>query len=184
MNLKPWKLISAKDVSVGKWFPLDERVYQKNDGSIVDDFTVTTLENVSMVIPITSTGKIVMVHQFKPGADQLTFEFPAGRLKPGQNYQQAAHAELLEETGMRVGELIELGETVTFPTKGSEKIMNYIGLNVHTVDQQTLDEHEEIEIVEFTWDQIDQMILDGQINTAPSITCWHLAKIKFPKLLK
>lgn len=126
MKLKPWKLISSKDVSVGKWFPKEKRVYQKNDDVIVDDFTVTTLEDVSLIIPIMTNGKIVMVEQFKPGANQMTFEFPGGRLKPGED------------------------------------------LLIHF----------------FTSQEIDQMILDGQINTAPSITCWYLAKEKYPEYFK
>jgi len=48
--MKPikWKLLSAKDVSPSKWFTIEERTYELPDGRIVDDFTVTTLANVSL----------------------------------------------------------------------------------------------------------------------------------------
>lgn len=176
--IKTWKLLSKTDKSLSKWFPVEERVYQKPDGSIVDDFTVLMVEDVSLIIPVTSEKKIIMVKQFKPGADQITLEFPGGRLKTDQDYLAGAQAELLEETGMQADQFIELGETVTFPTKGSEKIMNFIALNVEKVSEQKLDEHEDIEIVECTANEIDQMILSSEINTAPSITLWYLAKEK------
>lgn len=180
-KLSPWQLVSKIDVSVSKWFPIEERIYQKPDGNIVNDFTVATLEDVSLVLPVMLDGKIVMVEQFKPGANQLTLEFPGGRLKPGEDFLDGAKTELLEETGMQAEMFIELGKTITFPTKASETIMNYIALNSYVVGQQTLDENEDIAIHFFQSNEIDQMISNGVINTAPSITLWHLAKVKNPK---
>ena len=181
-KIKPWRLISKKDVSVGKWFPIEERVYEKSDGEVVDDFSVTTLEDVSMVIPILDTGRIMMVEQFKPGAGQVTYEFPAGRLKPGESFEDGARTELLEETGYEVGELVELGELVTFPTKASERVANFIGLKIKKVAEQKLDRNEEIEVVEFEAGEIDRMIRSGEINTSPSVGCWYLAKLKYGEL--
>lgn len=181
---KPWNLLSVKDVSVGEWMPIEARTYQKPDGNIVEDFTVTTLEDVSLIIPITPDKKIIMIKQFKPGAGEVTIEFPGGRLKPGENYLAGAKTELMEETGMMSEEFIELGETVTFPTKGSERIMNYLSLNTVKTSDQNLDEHEDIQILEFTPAEINQMIIVGEINTAPSITLWYLAKTKHPQYFK
>lgn len=177
-NMKDWELLSVKQQNLGGWLPIEERTYKKNDGKVVDDFSVVTVANVSMVIPVLENGRIVMVKQFKPGAGELTLEFPAGRLKPDQNYEEAARMEMMEETGMEVGELIEVGETVTFPTKGSERVMGYVGRDVRKTETQCLDEHEEIEVVDFSRDEISQMVIDGRINTAPSITVWHLANAK------
>jgi len=182
-KIQPWKLISKKDVSISNWFPVEERTYKKPDGGIIDDFTVLTVENVSLVIPVTADRKIVMVSQFKPGADQVTLEFPGGRLKPGENYLEGAKTELYEETGMITDQFIELSETITFPTKGSERVMNFIALNVRKVSEQSLDEHEDIDLVELSASEIDEMISSGEINTAPSITLWYLAKDKQKNLL-
>jgi 8-oxo-dGTP pyrophosphatase MutT (NUDIX family) len=178
-----WELLSSKDISPSKWMPVEERVYQKPDGGIVDDFSVVVTENVSLIIPITTQGKIILAEQFKPGAGKLTLEFPGGRLKPDQSYLQAAEAELREETGMVAGEFIELGETITFPTKGSERIMNFIATGCRKIGEQSLDEHEDIDLVELSASEIDEMITSGEINTAPSITLWYLAKDKQENLL-
>jgi hypothetical protein len=101
MTLKKWQLLSSTDVSPSKWFPVEKRKYKHPNGQIIDDFTVTTLADVSMIVPITKDGKIVIVRQFKPGADEFTLEFPAGRReKDHTSFLATAHHELEEETGI------------------------------------------------------------------------------------
>ena len=100
-KIQPWKLISKKDVSVGEWFPLEERTYQLPDGEIVDNFTVTTLSDVAMIVPFMKDGTIAMCRQFKPGANKISLEFPAGRIElHHKNLEETAKEELREETGI------------------------------------------------------------------------------------
>lgn len=184
-NLKPWKLLSKKDVSVGKWFPLEERTYELPDGKIVDDFTVTTLPDVSMVVPFTAEGKIIMCHQFKPGAGELTYEFPGGRIEDRHaDFEAVAKAELLEETGIVADEVHYFGETVTFPTKASERVKNYYVLNAEVTREPDFDETENIELVYFTPMEMEEKIKTGEINTAPSLSAWVQLKSRHPELLE
>ena len=95
MALKKWKLLSKKDVSPSKWFPIEARTYELPDGRIFNDFTVTTLADVAMIIPITVDRKVVMVRQFKPGVEDIIIEFPAGRIELNhKNIQETAQHEL------------------------------------------------------------------------------------------
>lgn len=184
-EVKVWKLISKKDVSVGRWFPLEERTYELPDGRIIDDFTVTTLSDVSMVIPFTPEGKVIMCHQFKPGADELTYEFPGGRIEDRHaDFEAVAKAELVEETGIVADQVYFFGETVTFPTKASERVKNYYVLNAVVSREPEFDETENIELVYFTPSEIDEKIKAGEINTAPSLSAWLQLKLKHPELLR
>ena len=103
--MKKWKLLSTKDISPHKWFPLEMRTYQLPSGKIVDDFSVTTLADVAMIVPVTKEGKVVLVKQFKPGIGDLFIQFPAGRieLEHADLLETAVH-ELEEETGIRVSQ--------------------------------------------------------------------------------
>lgn len=184
-EVKVWKLISKKDVSVGRWFPLEERTYELPDGRIIDDFTVTTLSDVSMVIPFTPEGKVIMCHQFKPGAGELTYEFPGGRIEDRHaDFEAVAKAELVEETGIVADQVYFFGETVTFPTKASERVKNYYVLNAVVSREPEFDETENIELVYFTPSEIDEKIKAGEINTAPSLSAWLQLKLKHPELLR
>ncbi len=126
--MKKWKLISAKDISPHKWFPLEMRTYKLPDGRIVDDFSVTTLEDVAMIIPLTKKGQVVLVKQFKPGIGDLFIQFPAGRKEPSQtDMQDTAIHELEEETGIRVSkeDLKYFFKFNGFPTKATEVVYLY-----------------------------------------------------------
>ncbi|MDH5533643.1 MAG: NUDIX hydrolase [Candidatus Pacebacteria bacterium] len=184
-KIKPWKLISKKDVSVGKWFPLEERTYELPDEKIVDDFTVTTLADVSLIIPFMKDGTIGMCYQYKPGAEELTYEFPGGRRENNhKNFIDTAHHELKEEMGIDAQDFHFIGETITFPTKASERVNNYYIIDGEVNSEQNFDDNEDIEVVFFTPDEIDQMIIDGRINTSPSMAAWLQLKLKYPELLK
>ncbi len=47
----------------------------------------------------------LMVRQYRHGIRQVTTEFPAGLVEPGETAEEAAGRELLEETGYRAGRL-------------------------------------------------------------------------------
>ena len=71
--LKKWQLLSKRDVSPNSWFPVESRTYRLPNGQIIEDFTVSTIPNVSMVIAITKEQKVVLVHQYKPGVDEMMY---------------------------------------------------------------------------------------------------------------
>lgn len=176
---KPWKLLSKRDVSPNKWMPVESRTYEMANGVVVEDFTVTTVLDVAMVVPVASDGKVAMVRQFKPGAGEITLEFPAGRKeKKEEELEQVARRELLEETGIEADRWNRLGETVTFPTKGTERIMHFVAEDIRVGNAQKLDETEFIEVVWLTPNDVDERISQGEINTNPSLACWLLLKVK------
>lgn len=186
MKPKKWKLLSKKDVSPSKWFPVEKRSYQLPDGKIVEDFFVTTLEDCVHTIAITKDGLVVMIKMFKQGADELMIQFPAGRVESKHSsIAHAAIAELEEETGILVkeSELKFIGKLALMSTKATELVHYYLVTNAQLNSNQNLDENEDIEVLFFTPAEIDQMITDGRIWDAPCIAGWELTKKKFPEYI-
>jgi ADP-ribose pyrophosphatase len=177
-----WKLLSTTDVSPSKWFPIENRTYELPNGRIVDDFTVTTLADVAMIVPITTEGKVVLVNQYKPGVDSVMIQFPAGRLETNHaNVTETAQHELEEETGIRVelSQLTQFAKLNSFSTKASEIVYFYLAKDCTFNSQQHFDPNEDIEILQFTPEELDAKILSGEIWCAQTIAGWELAKKKF-----
>ena len=185
MSLQKWKLLSKKDVSLSAWFPIESRTYELPDGRIIDDFTVTTLADVAMIIPITVGNKVIVINQFKPGIGEILTQFPAGRSeKHHKNILETAQHELEEETGILVTEsqLHFLAKLHAFSTKGTEVIHLFLADNCDFNSQQHLDENEEIEVIQLSFSEVDEKILTGQIWDAAGIAGWELAKKKFANI--
>ncbi len=186
--MKPtkWKLLSAKDVSPSKWFPIEERTYELPDGKIVDDFTVTTLGDFSLIIPVTPDKKIILINEYKPGADEVLIQFPAGMPEDNeQGMNVLAQRELEEETGIKVelDQLAYLGKFTGFSTKGTQIGHFYLATDCVFNSSQHLDPTENIEILVFTIEEVNRLIETNELWCAHSVAGWELAKKKFPDLL-
>lgn len=175
-----WKLLSSKDISPHAWFPLEMRTYELPSGKIVSDFSVTTLADVAMIVPVTAEGKIVLVRQFKPGFGEVIIEFPAGRLEDKHiDIEEAARHELEEETGIKCEKLEYFATVAPFVTKATEKVFCYVAENVEFNSTQSFDENEEIEVVILSFQELEELIATNDIQAAVTIAAWELAKKKF-----
>lgn len=186
MTLQKWKLISKKDVSPSKWLPVEERVYELPNGKIVDDFTVVTLADVAMVVPITTDKKVVLVKQYKPGINDIVLQFPAGRLESiHADIDELALHELEEEVGIKAkkNQLTQFAKLSGFSTKASEIVFAYLATECEFNSTQNLDPNEEIEILTVSFEEMDDLVESGQIWCSQTIAAWILAKMKLPSLI-
>ncbi len=61
------------------------------------------------VVALTKEDQILLVRQFRPAVGHHSIELPSGHVEPGETPEEAAHRELLEETGHRAGTLHLMG---------------------------------------------------------------------------
>ena len=115
-----------------------------------------------VMIAVTDEGKIIMEEQFRKPLDKVILELPAGKLEAGEDPQDAALRELAEETGYRAGSIEHL---VTYtPTCGysNEYLYIYVCKDL-TPGETNLDDTESIDVVEYTADELIDLILKKQI---------------------
>lgn len=135
------------------------------------------------VVPVKDDGKIIMVKQYRNALDDYTLEIPAGG-KNGADEPtlECAYRELEEETGYYTDrENLELLISIyTAVAYCNEKIDIYVARNL-TKTQQHLDDDEYIDVLEFTVDELMEMIYSGKIVDAKTIAAISTYKAKYCK---
>jgi ADP-ribose pyrophosphatase len=69
-----------------------------------------------VLIPLTASGEVILVRQYRHAIGRSAWELPAGTLKPNEEPKKAAARECHEEIGLLPTGLEELGSY--FPTPG------------------------------------------------------------------
>ena len=104
-------------------------------------------------------------------------EYPAGYVDAGENPEQAARRELLEETGYAAAKLSPLAKLSDNPTKQVGTLHVFLAEDVSWVQDQHLDADgtEEIEVLTLAPSEVWQMIQDGEIWVSGTVAATLLA---------
>jgi ADP-ribose pyrophosphatase YjhB (NUDIX family) len=184
--MKKWKILKKEDVSPSKWFPVIRHKVELSDGTIIDDYFVSPLGNVAMVLPITTKNEIVLVKQYKHAIGEILIELPAGFQQKGKSLEESALAELEEEVGIKTtsDNLIFLGKTANNPTKTTHVTHCYIAMNLDFNSQQNLEITENIEILKIAPRKVLEMVKNEDIWVADSVVNIVKAFFKYPDIFK
>lgn len=171
-----WTIISSQLVFDHPWYKLRQDVVKLPSGRIVDDYFVSVRAEVAMAVALTEDRQLILVRQYKHGAQKITIEIPAGTFDPAQETAaQAAQRELLEETGYAGAEAEHLVTLIDNPTKDTNSISIWLVQNCRQVAGQNLDPNEEIEVMLVPLPQARHMVLSGQIAVSGSVAGLLLA---------
>jgi ADP-ribose pyrophosphatase len=127
------------------------------------------------VLAITDEDKILLVRQYRKAPDRVMLETPAGKLEKGEDPLDAAKRELEEETGYTATEIKPLGTYYTSPGFANELMYAYVATGLKKTGQN-LDEDEFLDVHEVSAEEAEQLIADGEICDAKTLTAiyWWL----------
>lgn len=121
-----------------------------------------------IIIPVLRDDVLVMEKQYRYAPDAVFYELPAGKVDPGEDYQNTAERELLEETGYRAGRLDFLCHIHPAIGYADERMGLYLARDLEYVGH-SLDEDEFLEIVEVTLDEALEMVRQDKITDAKTM---------------
>jgi len=143
-----WKEESRKTLFDCRVFSVQES-FCRAPNNQTGVFSVIDAADWAIVMPVleTPTGKkFVMVWQWRHGLRDVSLEFPGGVFEPGENPEEAAGRELLEETGYRAGKIRKLGEFSPNPAIMSNKVHFFLAEDLVNTGRQNLDADEFVEV--------------------------------------
>lgn len=121
-----------------------------------------------VILPLTESGSILFVEQYRHAIRHSLLELPAGTLERGEDPAVCAERELMEEIGHAPGELIPLGTLYPAPGFCNEKQYLYCARKLR-VQKATPDEDEVITTIELSRGEVDEAIKSGRLSDAKSI---------------
>jgi 8-oxo-dGTP pyrophosphatase MutT (NUDIX family) len=136
------------------------------DGRIVDDYYVLEYGSWVNAVAITEDNKVLMVKQYRHAAGIISLEIPGGVVDNGEKPVDALRRELLEETGYQFDDFELLCAVYPNPSTGNNQAFTYLAKGGRKVQGQSLDDHEEIIVEEYTIAEIKKLLLENKIAQA------------------
>jgi ADP-ribose pyrophosphatase len=117
-----------------------------------------------------------MVTQHRFPVDKVLLELPAGKLSKGEDPKLCATRELEEETGYKSENVKELGSIYTTPGYSSEQLWIYLAKDLKPGSHNREEGEYGMEVFEFTLDEVEKKIFNGEIMDGKSICGIFLAR--------
>lgn len=153
----------------GRRLRLLQKYYEKPSGKLYVREIIDSPDAVT-IVPITKEGKMVVILQQREAIDCMdSYEFPAGKIDVGENDEAAAKRELQEETGWKVEQLRYLLQANNSNGYSTERTAIFIAEEMELQGKRHLDENENIEVMELTIKEVEELIQQGKMNHMASI---------------
>ena len=152
MSIRPWKILSSQQVMKDKFMGLRTDRCAREDGHIVENYHVIELAEWVTVIPLTDTGNVVLVREYRHGAQAVMVGLPGGASDPSEtDWAVVGARELREETGYVAREMVWVGACHPNPATQDNMLHYYLALGCTPGASQNLDPNEEIEVLEMPY---------------------------------
>ena len=150
--IKPWKVLTSTHVFSDAYLTLRTDRCERMDGHIVPTYHVVEQTEWVTVIPITSSGNVVLIREYRHAAQKIVVGLPGGVSDPGESdWEAVGRRELAEETGYSAGAMIHVGACYPNPAIQDNLLHYYLALDCDPDGDQALDPNEEIEVLEMPY---------------------------------
>lgn len=169
MSRLGWERLSSEELISTPYLNLRSDRLRLPDGSVKEAYYVIERQDAAIIFPITPSGEVVLVRQYRPPLQREELGLPAGLVEAGEEPEKAARRELLEETGYGGGEWEPLGAVASSPGLKNNWAHLYLARGVEPAAEQDPDEFERIEIETASVGDMLALISAGEIVSSSGV---------------
>ncbi len=133
------------------------------------EFDILEADDQVTVVALTEDDRLVLVRQYRHGLREVTLELPGGLIDEGMSPEEAARAELRQETGYGGGEWTALGGLALLPAVFTNHVHVFLARGVRLLGEVELDPGEDISVDLVHLAEVRDMVLRGDIVHAPVV---------------
>jgi len=152
--IEKWELLESRVDYENPFLSVSKEKLKRPDGKIVEDYYSIKRKDAVFIAAVTSDKQVPLVYQYKNGVKKVIWELPAGFVDDGEQPEEAAKRELLEETGFAGEKPSLLGEFVPNPSVSNSRHFLFLVLDTEKIAEQNLDQNEEIEVKMFDLEKL------------------------------
>ncbi len=164
-----WETLSSEKLIQTPYFTLRSDRLRLPDGAIKDPYYVVERPDAAIIFPVTSQGEVILVRQYRPPLKMMELGLPAGLVEPDEKPIVAAKRELREETGFGGGEWTSLGAVASSPGLKDNWAYLFLAQGVEEVGPTEPDEHERIEILRMSVDELRNTTREGGVASSSGV---------------
>ena len=162
-----WEVQEEETLAETKVFALKQRLARSpTDPHKHGDFVYLDAPDWVNIIALTADEQVVLVEQFRHGADEVTLEIPGGAIDAGEDPVSAGLRELREETGYAGDDAELIGSVTPNPAIINNRCYTVLVRGAEPRHEQELTGYEEISIDLAPLRDIPELIRGGRIHHA------------------
>lgn len=166
MQILKWQKIASRYLVKEKWATLRVDTCRLQNGAIKDDYYVLEYPDWVNAVALTTDHKMILVRQYRYGGDIVSLEIPGGVIDEGEDPETAIKRELLEETGYTFAHCEQIAILYPNPATSTNKTYTYLLKGGVKTDEQHLDDHEILNVEEYTIEEVKQLLKENKIAQA------------------
>jgi ADP-ribose pyrophosphatase len=170
-----WKRLGSERLMQNSYFSVRSDRLRLPDGGIKDPYYVIERPDAAIVFPLTESGEVVLVRQYRPPIGMMELGLPAGLVEEGERPDEAARRELAEETGYTGGEWEPLGSVASSPSLKDNWAYLFLARDVEETAAPDPDEHELVEVVKVPLEDLRGLVHTGKIVSSSGVAAVMLA---------
>jgi ADP-ribose pyrophosphatase len=181
-KVEEWRELSRETVADARIFTVERSLaVSPVDGEARAFHRIQCVDWVQ-ILPITADHEIVLVRQYRHGAQRITLEMPGGLIDPGEDPATGAMRECFEETGYRVHAAQPLGVVNPNPALFANRLHSFYatGAKLEGSIQNTGSEVTEVVLVPIS--ELESLLVSGEIDHALVVaTMWRYLRTHGPR---